>query len=56
MAHILAQAAVAAGADGLFIETHPRPDEALSDSASMLPLNEMEGLLVRCRDIHNCLF
>jgi len=41
----LARAAIAAGADGLFIETHPNPDEALSDGANMVPLSEMEGLL-----------
>lgn len=41
----LARAAIAAGVDGLFIETHPNPDEALSDGANMVPLAEMEGLL-----------
>ena len=41
----LARAAIAAGADGLFIETHPNPDEALSDGANMVPLSEMESLL-----------
>ncbi len=41
----LARAAIAAGADGLFIETHPNPDEALSDGANMVPLAEMESLL-----------
>jgi 2-dehydro-3-deoxyphosphooctonate aldolase (KDO 8-P synthase) len=34
----LARAAVAAGCDGVFLETHPRPDEALSDGPNMLPL------------------
>lgn len=41
----LALAAVAAGADGLFIETHPEPAKALSDAASMLPLDALETLL-----------
>ncbi len=41
----MARAGIAAGADGLFIETHPRPAEALSDGANMLPLHEMEALL-----------
>jgi 2-dehydro-3-deoxyphosphooctonate aldolase (KDO 8-P synthase) len=41
----ISRAGIAAGIDGLFIETHPRPDEALSDGANMLPLNRMESLL-----------
>jgi 2-dehydro-3-deoxyphosphooctonate aldolase (KDO 8-P synthase) len=41
----LARAAAAAGIDGLFLETHDRPKEALSDSASVLPLDELPGLL-----------
>ena len=44
----LAAAAVAAGADALFIETHPDPDNAASDAASQWPLDEMEPLLRRC--------
>jgi 2-dehydro-3-deoxyphosphooctonate aldolase (KDO 8-P synthase) len=44
----LAQAAIAAGADGLFIETHPQPDQALSDGPNMVPLAELAGLLRRC--------
>ncbi|MBR6594816.1 MAG: 3-deoxy-8-phosphooctulonate synthase [Clostridia bacterium] len=42
---VLARAAVAAGADGLFFETHPEPDSALSDGPNMVPLSEMEELL-----------
>jgi 2-dehydro-3-deoxyphosphooctonate aldolase (KDO 8-P synthase) len=41
----LAAAGVAAGADGLFIETHPNPAEALSDGSNMLPLDQMETLV-----------
>ena len=41
----IASAAIAVGADGLFIETHPRPEEALSDGANMLRLDLMEPLL-----------
>jgi len=41
----LARAAVAAGADGLFIETHPNPEKALSDSATQYPLEKIEALL-----------
>jgi len=50
----LALAAVAAGADGLYIETHERPERALSDASSMLPLDWMDDLLskaVRIREI-----
>ena len=41
----IAKAAVAAGADGLFIETHPDPSKALSDGANMLHLDQLEDLL-----------
>ncbi|MDP4200848.1 MAG: 3-deoxy-8-phosphooctulonate synthase [Bacteroidota bacterium] len=43
----LARAAVAVGIDGLFLETHPNPAEALSDRDSQLPLDELESLLER---------
>lgn len=41
----LARAAVAAGVDGLFLETHPDPDLALSDGPNMIPLDDLEELL-----------
>ena len=41
----IAKAAVAVGADGLFIETHPDPKSAKSDGANMLPLEAFEGLM-----------
>ena len=41
----IAKAAVASGANGLFIETHPDPAKALSDGANMLKLDLLEGLL-----------
>jgi 2-dehydro-3-deoxyphosphooctonate aldolase (KDO 8-P synthase) len=41
----IAKCAIAAGADGLFIETHPDPKNALSDGANMLALREIEALL-----------
>jgi 2-dehydro-3-deoxyphosphooctonate aldolase (KDO 8-P synthase) len=41
----LARAAVAAGCDGVFMESHPDPDRALSDGPNMLPLSELERLL-----------
>jgi 2-dehydro-3-deoxyphosphooctonate aldolase (KDO 8-P synthase) len=41
----LARAAVAVGVDGVFMETHPEPDQALSDGPNAWPLGEMRGLL-----------
>lgn len=43
----IAKAAIAVGANGLFIETHPNPAEAKSDGANMLPLDQLEALLER---------
>jgi 2-dehydro-3-deoxyphosphooctonate aldolase (KDO 8-P synthase) len=43
----IAKAAIAVGADGIFIETHPVPSEAKSDGANMLPLDQLEALLQR---------
>ena len=43
----IAKAAIAVGADGLFIETHPEPSQAKSDGANMLRLDLLEGLLTR---------
>jgi 2-dehydro-3-deoxyphosphooctonate aldolase (KDO 8-P synthase) len=48
MAPLLARAAVAAGANGLFLEVHPEPDKALSDATSMLPLDSLEDLVRVC--------
>jgi 2-dehydro-3-deoxyphosphooctonate aldolase (KDO 8-P synthase) len=44
-APVLAKAALAVGANGLFIETHPKPDAALSDGPNMIPLAEMAAVL-----------
>ena len=44
-ASVLAKAAVAAGADGIFMETHPEPEKALSDGPNMIPLCDLPGLL-----------
>ena len=41
----IAKAGVAAGANGIFLETHPNPSKAKSDGANMLPLNQLEDLL-----------
>ena len=43
----LARAAIAVGVDGLFLETHPQPEKALSDGANMLHLGNLESLLLR---------
>jgi 2-dehydro-3-deoxyphosphooctonate aldolase (KDO 8-P synthase) len=52
MAPVLARCALAAGADGLFIETHPDPDHALSDGPNMIPLGQMARLLAGLVRLH----
>lgn len=47
----LALSSVAAGADGLFIETHPDPDKSPCDGQNMIPLEQIEDLLSKCIDI-----
>jgi 2-dehydro-3-deoxyphosphooctonate aldolase (KDO 8-P synthase) len=44
----LALAACAAGADGLFLETHPDPDRAPSDGPNMIPLDRLDAVVERC--------
>ncbi len=44
-APVLARCAVAAGANGVFVETHPQPDRALSDGPNMIPLADMPALI-----------
>jgi 2-dehydro-3-deoxyphosphooctonate aldolase (KDO 8-P synthase) len=51
MAPILAKAAVAAGANGLFIEVHPEPDKAKSDAACIMSIGWLEDLLMVCKQI-----
>ena len=51
----IAKAAIAVGADGLFIETHPTPATALSDGANMLPLDQLESLLVKLTRVRDAL-
>jgi len=43
----IAKAAIAVGADGLFMETHPNPSKALSDGANMIALDNIEAVLAR---------
>ena len=51
-APVLARAAVAAGADGIFMEIHPYPDSALCDGPNSLALDEVKPLLATLRSIH----
>jgi 2-dehydro-3-deoxyphosphooctonate aldolase (KDO 8-P synthase) len=55
MVPYLARAAVACGCDGLFLETHPRPDEALSDGPNMIALADLAGLVQCCLRIRHAL-
>jgi 2-dehydro-3-deoxyphosphooctonate aldolase (KDO 8-P synthase) len=52
-APVLARCALAAGANGLFIETHPRPERALSDGPNMIPLAEMPARLWELLKVFN---
>ena len=50
----LAQAALASGAQGLFIETHPHPESAWSDQATQLPLEQLPTAIEKCLRIWEC--
>jgi 2-dehydro-3-deoxyphosphooctonate aldolase (KDO 8-P synthase) len=52
LAPVLARAAVAAGCDGIFIETHIDPAQALSDGPNQIPLKELPNLLSQLKRIH----
>ncbi len=52
-APVLARAAIASGADGLFVETHPEPKNALSDGPNMIPLKNMPKLLDQWQKMHD---
>lgn len=52
---LLAKAALASGANALYLECHPRPHEALSDKECQLPLDEVRGLLEECIQLHQML-
>lgn len=51
MIPVLARAAVAAGISGLFMETHPHPEKALSDGPNSWPLDKMKSLLVTIKEL-----
>lgn len=53
MVPVLAAAAVAAGADAVFLETHPDPDSSPSDGPNMIPLSQLEALLAKLVRIRN---
>ncbi|MSQ94405.1 MAG: 3-deoxy-8-phosphooctulonate synthase [Gemmataceae bacterium] len=55
MVPFLAKAAVACGCDGVFIETHPRPDEALSDGPNMVALADLPALIACCQRLRTAL-
>ena len=48
----IGKASIAAGADGIFIETHPDPASALSDGANMLQLAALEPLLIQLKRVY----
>ncbi len=52
LAPVLARCAVAAGCDGIFLETHPEPEKALSDGPNQVPLTELGDVLRRLIDIY----
>jgi len=51
MVPVLLRAAAAAGADGFYVETHPTPDAASSDAASMWPLGDLAPLIESALDV-----
>lgn len=55
MIETLALAAIATGADGLFMEVHPNPSQALSDAASQLQLGKLENILRKSVKLYNAL-
>ena len=55
MIETIAKAGIASGVDGLFIETHPSPKNAKSDGKNMLPLDELETLLIKILKIKSAL-
>ncbi|MBO7446193.1 MAG: 3-deoxy-8-phosphooctulonate synthase [Bacteroidales bacterium] len=52
----IAKAGVAVGFDGLFMETHPDPSQALSDGANMLPLDQLKPLLQKLTKIRKAVY
>lgn len=55
MVPVLARAAIAAGCDGVFLETHPDPDSAPSDGPNMIPLDQLPALVRLCQRIRDAI-
>lgn len=55
MIETIAKAGIAAGADGIFLETHPNPAEALSDGSNMLHLEKLEDLLIKLKKVREAI-
>jgi len=55
LAPVLARAAMAAGCDGIFLETHPHPERAFSDGPNQIPLRRLGALLRELEAIHDAL-
>jgi 2-dehydro-3-deoxyphosphooctonate aldolase (KDO 8-P synthase) len=53
LAPVLARSAVAAGCDGVFLETHPNPEEALSDGPNQVPLEQLGEVLTQLKALYN---
>jgi 2-dehydro-3-deoxyphosphooctonate aldolase (KDO 8-P synthase) len=53
LAPVLARAAVAAGCDGVFLETHENPAKALSDGPNQVPLRELPRLIKQLKALRN---
>jgi 2-dehydro-3-deoxyphosphooctonate aldolase (KDO 8-P synthase) len=56
MIETIAKAAIAVGANGIFMETHPNPSQALSDGKNMLALDQVETLLEKLVKVRKSLF
>ena len=50
---LMAAAGIVTGANGIFLEIHPRPEKALSDGKNSLPLKELRPLLIRLQKLYN---
>ena len=49
----IGESAIISGADGVFLETHPRPEKALCDAETMIPLNEVNSYLINLKKIYD---
>jgi len=56
LAPVLARAAVATGVDGVFMESHPNPAEAMSDGPNQIPLDQLDSVLTTLNAVQNAVF